>query len=122
MWHKSLIVPVLSRLCINALVLFCIGNVLHQIPRLTIQRGANLIDHAHGHFFDRASTDGGNSRLPDAGLFGKVFLRHVIHRQQNLQAEFDHNNTPFQQNDTTTRQKNQYALRNPYARRAKYFR
>ena len=45
-------VPVFSHLCINALVLFCVGNVFHDVPRLTVERGANLIDHAHGHFFD----------------------------------------------------------------------
>jgi len=104
------------------MALFFVGNVLHDVPRLTIQRRANLIDHAHRHFFDRAGTDCGNGRLTDAGFLCQILLRHVVHGKQYFQAEFDHNNTPFQQDHTTKRRENQYATRNLYARSAKYFR
>ena len=93
-----------------------------HVPGLTFQYSANLVQYVHRDVFCCTCTHCGDSRLPDTSFFCKLHLRHVVHGKQYFQAEFDHNNTPFQQDHTTKRHENQYATRNLYARRAKYFR
>lgn len=78
-----------------SLFLFFIGDVFHQIPRLTLQFLTHSIDDIDRQFLDCSCTDCGNSRRADACALRKFFLRHLIDSKQNLYFELYHTTTPF---------------------------
>ena len=70
-----------------------VGDVLHEVAGLTIQGGANLIQDINGDMLCSTRAQRGNCRLPDAGNFRKLRLRHIVHSKQYFQAKFYHGST-----------------------------